>query len=110
MIRLKSQLNFLQVFKDVKPQARHALLAYASDDLKKAIVECGINTLNRNHKLPKVEKSQLEKYKKRVRALVNPKIGFKSKRRFLIQNGVFIVPLFSTVLSGVIGALINNNS
>ena len=107
MIRLQSQLHFLHV-KDAKPQARRALLASASDDLIKAIVECAINTLNCNHKLTKDEKSKLQKYKNRLRALVNPKISFKSKRKLLIQNGWFIVPLLTTVLSGVTGTLINN--
>ena len=99
MIRLKSQ-----------PQARRALLASADDDLIKAIVECAINTLNGNHKLTKDEKSKLQKYKGRLRALVSPKISFKNKRKLLIQKGGFIVPLLTSILSGVIGALINNSS
>ena len=37
----------------------------------------------------------------------NPKI---CKRKTLIHNGGFIVPLLTTVLSGVLGALINNNN
>jgi len=43
MIRLKSQLHFLHVLKDAEPQARHALLTIASDDLVKTVVECAIN-------------------------------------------------------------------
>ena len=98
MIRLKSQLHFIHVLNCTKPQARRALLASACDDLIKPIVECAINTLNGNHKLIKDEKSKLQKYKNRLRALVNPKISFKSKRKFLIQNEVVIVPLAATVL------------
>ena len=48
MNRLKSQLRFLHVLKDDKPQARLALLTSANGDLIKAIVECAINTLNGN--------------------------------------------------------------
>jgi hypothetical protein len=110
MIRLKSQRHFLQVLKDAKPKARRALLASVSDDLIKAIVECGINTLNDNHKLTKDEKSKLHKYKNRLRALVNTEICFNSKRKVLLQKGGFIVALLTTILSGVIGALINNSS
>ena len=66
MNRLKSQLHFLHVLKDAKPQARRALLTFASDDLIKAIVECAINTLNGNHKLTKDEKSKFSKYKNRL--------------------------------------------
>ena len=101
--RLKSQLHFLHVLKDAKPQARRALLTSADDDLIKAIVECAINTLNGNHKLTEEDKGKLSKYKNRLRALVNPKISFKSKRKLLIQKGGFIVPLLTSILSGFIG-------
>ena len=59
MIRLKSQLHFLHVLKDAKPQPRRASLAVGSDDLIKAIVECAINTQNGNHKVTKDEESKL---------------------------------------------------
>ena len=51
MNRLKSQIHFLHVLNDAKPQARRSLLASANDELIKAIVECAINMLNGNHKL-----------------------------------------------------------
>ena len=76
---MKSQLHFLHVLKDAKPQARRALLTSADDDLIKAIVECAINTLNGNHKLTKEDKGKLSKYKNCLRALVNPKISFKNE-------------------------------
>jgi hypothetical protein len=110
MNRLKSQLHFLYVLKDAKPQARRASLSSARDDLIKAIVQCVINTLKGNHKLSNDVKSKLKKYKNRWRASVNPKIRFKSKRKLLIQKGGFIGPLLTSILSGVIGALINNNT
>jgi len=103
MNRLKSQLHFLHVFKDAKPQARRALLASTTDDVIKTIVECEINTINGNHKLNKEEKS---KYNNRLRVLNGPKISFKSKRKLLIQKGGFIVTMLPSILSGT---LINNN-
>ena len=57
MIRLKSQLHFLHVLRDAKPQARRALLDSANDDLINIIVECAINTPNGNHKLTRDEKT-----------------------------------------------------
>ena len=98
---MKSQLHFLHVLRDAKPQARRTLLTSSSDELIKAIVKFATNTLNGNHKLTKDEKSKLSKYKNRLRALVNPKICFKSKRKLLVQ-GVFIVPLLTSILSSVI--------
>ena len=46
----------------------------------------------------------------RLRALVNPKVSFKNKRKLLTQKGGFIVPLLTSILVVVIGALINNSS
>ena len=94
MIRLRSQLHFLHVLRDAKPQARRALLASADDDLIKAIVECAINTLKGNHKLTRNEKTSCISMS-RLRALVNPKDSFKNKRKLLIQKGGFIVPLLT---------------
>ena len=59
MNRLKSQLHFLHVLKDAKPQVIRALLTPADDVLIKAIVECAINTLNGNHKMTKGHKAKL---------------------------------------------------
>jgi len=110
MNRLKSQLHFLHVLKDAKPQASRALFTSADDDLIKAIVECAINTLNGNNKLTKQDKGKSSKYKNRLRALVKPKISFKSKRKLLVQKGGFIVPLLTSILLGFIGSLINGNN
>ena len=71
-------------------------------------MECAINTLNGIHTLTIDQKSNQKKYKNRLRELMNAKISFKSKRRILVQNGDFIVPLLASVLSGVIGSLIND--
>ena len=87
MSRLQSQLHFLHVLKDAKPQARRALLAFADDELIKPIVECALNTLNGNHILTKEEKRKSKNYKNCLRALINPKINFKSKRKLLVQKG-----------------------
>ena len=96
MSRLQSQLHLLNVLKDAKPQARRALLASADDELIKAIVECALNTLNCNHTRGRDE--QIKKYKNRLRALIDPKISFKSKRKLLVGKGGFIVPLLDSVL------------
>ena len=98
MSRLQSQLHYFHVLKDTKPQARRALLASPDDELVKAIVESALNTLNGNHKLTKEEKSKLKIHNCRLRALIDPKINFKSKRKVLVQKGGFIVPLLASVV------------
>jgi hypothetical protein len=105
---MKSHLHFLHVIRDAKPLPRRALLTSSSDDLRKVTVERATNTLNGIHKLSKEDKGKLSKYKNRLRAFVNPKISIKSKRKLLIHRGGFIVPLLTSILSGVI-ELINNN-
>jgi hypothetical protein len=85
MNQLKSQLHFLHVLKDAKSQATRALLTSGDDELIKAIVKCAINTLNGNHKLTKLDKSKLSKYKSLLRALVIHNVSFKIKRKFFIQ-------------------------
>ena len=107
---MKSQLHILHVLNDATPQGRRALLTSADDDLIKAIVECAINTLNGYNKLTKEDKGKLSKYKNSLRALENPKISFKSKRKLLVQKEGFIVPLLTSILSGVIGSLISGNN
>jgi hypothetical protein len=109
MNRFKSQQHFLHLVNDAEPQARRALLASTDDELIKAIVGCAINTLNGNHKLTIDQKNKLTKYKNRLRALVNPKISFKSTCKPFVQRGGFIFPPLPSVLSGVIGSLNNNN-
>jgi hypothetical protein len=47
---------------------------------------CAINKLNGNHKVPKEEKSKLSKYKNRLWPLVNPKFGFKNKRKIYFRQ------------------------
>ena len=73
MNRLKSKLHILHTLKNLKPQARRALIPYADNEIIKLIVECAIYKLNGNHKLNIDEKSKLKKHKNSFRAFVNPK-------------------------------------
>ena len=109
MNRLKSQLHFLHVLKDAKPQASRTLLVSTDDDLIKAIVECAINTLNGNPKLPKDEKSKLNKFKNCLHTLIDPKIIFKCKRKRLIKKGGLLLHCSEVFCRVLIGTLINNN-
>jgi len=94
---LQPQLHLPRFLKDAERKARRALLPSANDELIKAIVECAINTRTEK-KLTIDVKSKLKKYKNRLRALVNPKIRFKSKSKLLVQEGGFKVPLLVSVL------------
>jgi hypothetical protein len=63
-----------------------------------------------NRKLSKEEKGKLSKYKNSLLALFNKKISFKNKRKLFIRRGLSVVPLLTSILSCVIGGIINNNS
>jgi len=39
-------------------------------------------------------------------ALILPTVSFKSKRKLLIEKGGFIIPILTSILSGVIETLI----
>ena len=56
------------------------------------------------------EMGKLKKYKNRLRALIDRKISFKSKRKLLFRKGGFIVPLLASVLSGVMSLISSNNN
>lgn len=106
MNRLNSHKHFLHVLKNATPKARKAILQTADDDLIKALLECVINTLNGNHKVTPKVKSKLCKFKNCFRKLANPKVSLKKKRKLLIQKGGFLIPLLTSILSGLVGRLI----
>jgi len=81
MICLMSQLHFIRVLKDAKPQVRRALLASKDDELIKAIVECAINKLSGNHKLNIEEKSNL----KNIRIVYEHSCILKSDSRVYVN-------------------------
>jgi hypothetical protein len=64
LITGSSQLHYLHLLKEVKPQDIRALLTFADDGLIKVTVDCGLNTLNCNHTLTKEGKCKLSKHKK----------------------------------------------
>lgn len=106
MQRLKSKKHFLHVLKNATPQVRKTILQGADDSLIKAILECILNTLNGNHKVSSSIKNKLCKYKKCLRQLSNPKYSIKKKRKLLVQHGGFLGALLTSLLSGLVGKLI----
>jgi hypothetical protein len=99
--RIRSQFHLLQVLKSAKPKLRKVILQEADRDLILAIVECVLNVLNGNCKLRKCIKRKLCKHKHLLRRLVDRSERIKAKRKRIIQKGGFLIPLLSTVLSGL---------
>lgn len=108
--RLKENKHILFTLRRASPKLRKAILQSAPDDLIKSIIEIVFNILRGNHKISKSCKDSLKKYKKQLRNLSEPSHSLKVKRRVLIQQGGAFLPiLLSTVLSGIIGKLLEKN-
>lgn len=98
----------LYILKDCKPKLRKTILQNADNGLIKTLNEIVHNTLNGNNVIDKKTKTKLEKYKKHMRCLICPKKSISSKRKLLIQNGGFIPTLIASILTGIIGRVLEN--
>ena len=100
----------LFVLKNASPKLRKSILQVAPDDLVKAIYEIVYNVLCGNHKIQNKTKTELKKYKNHLRKLVNPSQSLTAKRKVLVQQGGSFLPfLLSSVLSGIIGKILQQN-
>jgi hypothetical protein len=98
----------LYVLKKAKPVLRKAIIKHADPEIIKTINEIALNTLNGNNQICNKTKKCLSKYKKELRCLSCPKRSLATKRKVIIQNGGFLPTLIATILSGVIGKIIEN--
>lgn len=108
MKRLKANKYILRVLHRAKPKLRNAILKYSDDDLIKTMCEISKNTLNGNTQLSSTCKKRIKKYKKDIRMLACNRIPLRRKRKFLIQKGGFLPVLLGTILTGIIGKLIES--
>lgn len=106
MKRLKENQHTLHVLKNCNPHLRKSIIHYGNPELIKTLCEICMNTLNGNVKISPKCKSLLKNYKNSLRKLSSPRIGLKSKKKILIQKGGFLPVLLGTILSGIIGSLI----
>lgn len=108
--KLKANKYLLYVLKDAKPKLRKAILQNADNDLIKTIHEIIYNTIYMNNPVDNKSKRILKKYKTSLRCLACPKRSLPYKRKLLIQKGGFLPILIGSILSGVIGKIIENVS
>jgi hypothetical protein len=98
------------VLKKASPKLRKAILKSAPDELIKAITEIAYNILNGNHRIGKKYKDNLKKYKSQLRKLSQQSNSLRAKRKILVQSGGSFLPyLLSTVLTGIIGKLLEQH-
>lgn len=107
--RLKANKYILYTLNKAKPKLRKAIIKNSDDALIKALSEISLNTLNGNLELTGGAKNKLKKYKRKLRCIACPKRKLKSKRNILVQEGGFLPVLISSLLSSVIGALLEKH-
>lgn len=98
--------HMLFVLQKVSPKLRKIILQNVNVEIIKTLCEISINTLNGNNRICKKYSNCLKKYKTHLRRLACPKQSLKSKRNILVQSGGFLPALLGSLLSGVIGTLI----
>lgn len=109
MKRLRDNKHILHVLKNCNSCLRKSILKNCSPSVIKAICEIALNTLNGNNKIDNKTYNSLKKYKKDLRRLAG-KNSLSAKRSVLVQRGGFLPFLIGTVLTGIIGKLIENYS
>ena len=96
----------LYVLKNSKSKLRKSILKEATPELIKTLCEICTNTLQGNIEIPQKSKNHLKKYKRTLRQLSLTKANLPPKRKLLIQKGGFLPVLLGTILSGVLGQII----
>lgn len=96
----------LHVLKNSKTKLRNNILKEADPELIKTICEICMNILNGNIKIPVKCKDVLKKYKRTLRQISLTKANLNSKRKLLIQRGGFLPIVLGTILSGIVGQII----
>lgn len=106
MKRLEEQKHILYVLKNSNSKLRKVILREVKPEVIKALCEICINTLNGNIKIPVKCKNFLKKYKRTLRGIAITKANLPLKRKLLIQRGGFLPVLLGTLLSGIVGQII----
>ena len=102
--RMKRNLPLLQMMYRAKPSVQKAILKGAFSDLINAMCECSHNIFKGHVRLTPLQKQQLCRHKRSLRALVKRGTSLKRKKQVL-QKGGFVGALLKPVL-GILGGLL----
>lgn len=108
--RLKKHYDILKVLRDGNTPLRKGILREADKDLITTLSECALNVLHKNQPVSAHCKRKLAVYKRELRRLAsqNHKVGWKRKRKMLVQRGGFLGVLLSSLLSGLIAKMLSS--
>lgn len=99
----------LYVLSRANPKLCSAIMKNADPELIKTISEIALNILAGNNKISNKSRKKLSRYKRQMRRLACSKQSLRSKRKILVQKGGFLPMLIGSILSGIIGALLQKH-
>ena len=102
--RLKRQATVLQALAKSHPHVCQAILQGADKDLLQCLSECANNILRGNVNLTAAQKTQLTKYKQKLRQVADKKTALKRKQQ-IVQTGGFLPALLAPLIGSVIAPL-----
>lgn len=83
----KTHADLLKVLIKASKKQRKALLKVADRTWIEAICECALNLVKGNVALSSTERKRLSPYKNHLRALSNPNVTLRRKRKLISQQG-----------------------
>jgi len=95
---VKSNYHALHVLKTAEPRLRKAIVSNCKKDLVNSISECVLNVKNGNIKLTCCSKRKLRKHNVALRKVADKRVSISSKKKFIVQRGLFLLPPLSAVL------------
>lgn len=107
--RLKENKYLLYALHKADPHLRKAIIQKSNQSLIKALSEISLNTLKGNIEQTPSSKRKLKKYKNKLRCLACPKRSIINKRKILVQEGGFLPILLGSLLSEIIGKLLESH-
>lgn len=107
--RLRENKYMLYTLLKADPRLRNAIIKNSKDNFIKTLSEISLNILKGNTNQQPHMIKKLKKYKKKLRCLACSKRSIKAKRNILVQRGGFLPALLGTLLSGIIGTLLQRH-
>ena len=94
----KIELSCSALLKTAPPKLRKAILANSKSEVVKTLSECSLNLLRGNVKLTPCKKKKLQKHRVHLRKLADKRVSLTSKKKAIVQQGGFLLPLLGAVL------------
>lgn len=105
--KLLRNLSLLKLLLKAKPGQRRVILQAATDELIVTLCEIALNILRGNIPLTEQQYQKLKRRKSDIKLIANKKIGVRRKRKFINQQGGFLLPLLSIAVPFITSLIAN---